>query len=168
VKLHEVTRQGAATKRVGRGTASGSGKTAGRGSNGQKSRSGHHAMPAYFEGGQMPLTQRLPKLRGFKNPVSARWATVTLRQLESLSGTTVNLATLREVKIIDRRARYVKVVGRGTLTKKLNVKVDRVSAGARQLLEKAGATITLVGTSTEPAAAPAAKSPAKEPTGDAG
>lgn len=89
----------------------------------------------------MPLTIRLPKLRGFRNPVSHRWASVTLGQLNDFSGKTVTLETLRAAKLVSRDVRYVKIIGSGAFTKKLTVEVDRVSAGARKALAKAGSTI---------------------------
>lgn len=91
----------------------------------------------------MAFTQRLPKLRGFRNPVSHRWASVSLAQLEGFAGKTVNLTTLAEAKLIDRQVRYVKIIGAGPFGKKLTVDVQAVSKGARQALEKSGSTVKI-------------------------
>src|SRR5688572_28418029 len=109
MRLHELTKTATPRKRVGRGEGSGLGKTAGRGHKGQKSRAGHHYMPAHFEGGQMPLTQRLPKLRGFRGPSSDRWAVVTTQQLERLGLAKFDLAAAREAGLAGRGQRCLKV-----------------------------------------------------------
>lgn len=148
-------------KRVGRGPGSGRGKTAGRGTKGQKSRSGHHMMPAYFEGGQMPLTQRLPKLRGFRQP-NPTWASVPVDRLAKVSGT-VDLATLQKAGAVPRAARRLKIVGPSiragksfTLEAKLSVKADAVTASADKIITAAGGTVT-VPKADAPAPKPAAK-----------
>lgn len=106
-------------KRLGRGRSSGKGKTSTRGHKGQKSRSGHN-IPRRFEGGQMPLVQRLPKVRGFKS-YYLKPAVINLDQLEKnyKSGEIVSLKTLLSKKIIKNNVKKVKLLGRGKLTKEL-------------------------------------------------
>jgi large subunit ribosomal protein L15 len=125
-------------KRVGRGTGSGLGKTSGRGEKGQKSRSGFSRMRG-FEGGQMPLHRRLPK-RGFTNIFRKDWAEINLRQLERIfaAGTSVDLATLREARLIRGRVDGVRILATGTITKPLVVSADHFSATARKKIEAAG------------------------------
>ena len=127
-------------KRVGRGDGSGHGGTAGKGSKGQNARSGHSVRPG-FEGGQMPLSRRLPK-RGFKNPLRRIIATVNIDQLKQFpEGTVVDRETLLTVGLVTRKADGVKVLGRGEISYPLSLKVDMVSVGARQKIEAAGGTI---------------------------
>ena len=128
-------------KRVGRGQASGLGKTAGRGGKGQKARSGNMRFEG-FEGGQMPLQRRLPKF-GFKNVFRREYAEVQVGDLEGLSGV-VDAAALEKARIIHGRYDGVVVLGKGELTSKVTVKVDRVTAGARAIIEKAGGTVDLL------------------------
>lgn len=150
MRLHELTRDSRPAKRVGRGMGSGHGKTAGRGTKGQKSRSGHHMMPAYFEGGQMPLTQRLPKLRGFRNP-RQRWASLPVDRLAKQSEKTVDLSTLQAAGVAGRAARYLKIVGPSgragksfKLEQKLTVTATAVTDSARKVIEAAGGTVKIV------------------------
>jgi large subunit ribosomal protein L15 len=127
-------------KRVGRGDGSGHGGTAGKGSKGQNARSGHSVRPS-FEGGQMPLSRRLPK-RGFKNPLRRIIAAVNIDQLKQFpEGTVVDRETLLTVGLVTRKADGVKVLGRGEISYALSLKVDMVSVGARQKIEAAGGTI---------------------------
>jgi large subunit ribosomal protein L15 len=128
-------------KRVGRGQGSGLGKTAGRGGKGQKARSGNTRF-AGFEGGQMPLQRRLPKF-GFTNVFRREYVEVQVGDLEGLSGV-VDGAALKAAKLIHGRFDGVVVLGNGELTSKLTVKVERVTAGARAVIEKAGGTVDLV------------------------
>ena len=130
-----------AKRRVGRGIGSGLGKTAGRGGKGQKARSGNKRF-AGFEGGQMPLQRRLPKF-GFKNVFRREWAEVQVGDLEGLSGV-VDVKALKAARLLHGRFDGVVVLGTGELTSKVTVKVDRVTAGARALIEKAGGTVELV------------------------
>jgi len=126
-------------KRVGRGPGSGLGKTAGRGSKGQKSRSGFSRMRG-FEGGQMPLHRRLPK-RGFTNIFKRVWAEVNLSDLEKAfeAGATVTPETLVERGLVRKsRAKSIVVLGQGELQKSLHVSAHRFSATARQKIEAAG------------------------------
>ena len=127
-------------KRVGRGDGSGHGGTAGKGSKGQNARSGHSVRPN-FEGGQMPLSRRLPK-RGFKNPMRRIIASVNLDQLKRFpEGTVVDRETLLTIGLVRRKAEGVKVLGRGEINFPLSLKVDMVSEVARQKIEAAGGTI---------------------------
>ncbi len=133
-------------KRVGRGTGSGLGKTAGRGDKGQKSRSGY-SQKRGFEGGQMPLHRRLPK-RGFTNIFKREWAEVNLADLERLfeAGTTVTPETLVESGLVRKsRVKSIVVLGQGELQKKLTVTAHRFSATARQKIEAAGGTAEVIG-----------------------
>jgi len=130
-------------KRVGRGTGSGLGKTAGRGHKGQKSRSGGN-IPAWFEGGQLPLTRRLP-IKGFTNYTRREYEVVNLSDLErsGLEGT-VTIAVLRAAGIVTRSRKPVKVLAMGEVTKALDLKINAISAKAREKVEAAGGTIELV------------------------
>jgi large subunit ribosomal protein L15 len=127
-------------KRVGRGDGSGHGGTAGKGSKGQNARSGHSVRPN-FEGGQMPLSRRLPKI-GFKNPMRRIIATVNIEQLKRFpEGSVVDREILFSVGLVKRKADGIKVLGNGAINYPLSLKVDMVSRGARQKIEAAGGTI---------------------------
>ncbi|MBP5510910.1 MAG: 50S ribosomal protein L15 [Kiritimatiellae bacterium] len=130
-------------RRVGRGGGSGMGKTSTKGQKGQMSRKGHkHKLG--FEGGQMPLIRRLPK-RGFKNVNRVNYLALNVGRLEQFDdGTVVTLDLLHEKGIFAYKYDGVKVLGVGELTKKLTIKVNAVSATARQKIEAAGGTIELV------------------------
>lgn len=132
-------------KRVGCGEGSGHGKTSGRGHKGQKARSGG-TIRLGFEGGQMPLLRKMPK-RGFNNTrFKTKWAIVNVGDLENFdAGTSVDEALLRAVKLVRGHIDGVKVLGDGELTKTINVKVDAISAGAREKIEKAGGKVELTG-----------------------
>jgi len=130
-------------KRVGRGDGSGHGGTAGKGAKGQNARSGHSVRPN-FEGGQMPLTRRMPK-RGFKNPMRRIIAIVNIEQLKGFAqGALVDRGTLTAVGLVSGRVDGVKVLGNGEINFPLSLKVDRVSRGAREKIEAAGGTIVEV------------------------
>jgi large subunit ribosomal protein L15 len=130
-------------KRVGRGDGSGHGGTAGKGAKGQNARSGHSVRPN-FEGGQMPLTRRIPK-RGFKNPMRRIIAIVNIEQLKGFAqGALVDRDTLTAVGLVSGRVDGVKVLGNGEINFPLSLKVDRVSRGAREKIEAAGGTIVEV------------------------
>jgi large subunit ribosomal protein L15 len=127
-------------KRVGRGDGSGHGGTAGKGAKGQNARSGHSVRPN-FEGGQMPLSRRLPK-RGFKNPMRRIIATVNIEQLKRFAeGAVIDRETLSSVGLVTRKADAVKVLGKGEIGFPLSLKVDMVSRGAREKIEAAGGSI---------------------------
>ena len=129
-------------KRVGRGNSSGHGTTAGRGTKGQLSRSGG-GKGAGFEGGQQPLAMRLPKLPGFTNHSRVEYAPVNVARLEGLfaDSDTVDAESLMAKGVIKHDYIPVKVLGDGELTKKLTVKVDKVSASAKAKIEAAGGKV---------------------------
>jgi large subunit ribosomal protein L15 len=127
--------------RVGRGQASGLGKTAGRGGKGQKARSGNMHFEG-FEGGQMPLQRRLPKF-GFKNFFRREYEEVKVGDLEGLQGT-VDPAALKLAGIVRGNRDGVVVLAGGELKSAVSLKVHRVSAGARAAIEKAGGTVELI------------------------
>ncbi len=127
-------------KRVGRGQGSGLGKTAGRGGKGQKARSGNMRFEG-FEGGQMPLQRRLPKF-GFISPNRVEYAVVNLRELERFAaGTVVDEAKLRAAGLVQGRWDGVKVLAQGKLTRKLTVKANKFSAGAKEAIAAAGGAV---------------------------
>ena len=140
MKLHELkpaegSRQ--LRNRVGRGTSSGNGKTAGRGQKGQKARS---KVRVGFEGGQMPLFRRMPK-RGFKNVNRKDYAIVNLETLNKFEdGTEVTPALLVETRVVKDEKDGIKVLGNGELTKNLTVKASKFSASAKAAIEAAGGT----------------------------
>jgi len=144
MKLHELrppkgARKG--RKRVGRGTASGHGKTAGRGTKGQNSRSGGGVRP-YFEGGQLPLVRRLPHKRGFTNIFKVRYSVVNLDRLAGFrKGSKVDPERLAKAGIIKSPRERVKILGRGELNKALTVSAHRFSATAREKIEAVGGTV---------------------------
>jgi large subunit ribosomal protein L15 len=130
-------------KRLGSGESSGHGKTSGKGHKGQKARSGG-SLRLGFEGGQMPLIRRLPK-RGFNNSAFAvRYATVNLSDLEKFdAGTEITETVLREKGLVRGKLAGVKILGNGELTKALTITATKVSASAREKIEKAGGSIAL-------------------------
>jgi large subunit ribosomal protein L15 len=129
-------------KRVGRGNGSGHGSTAGRGDKGQNSRAGGGKGPG-FEGGQNPMHMRLPKLPGFKNRNRVEYAVVNVSRLDELfaDGDVVTSEALVDKGVIKSASEVVKVLGDGELTKKLTVKVDKVSVPAKAKIEAAGGTV---------------------------
>lgn len=143
MKIHELAPAYGATttsKRVGRGIGSGLGKTAGKGHKGQKARTGGKIRRG-FEGGQTPLYRRLPK-RGFKNHFAKEYAVVNLSDLEKFeNGTTVNAELLLSEGIIRKELDGVKVLGNGTLTKKLTVVAAKFSKTAEEKIQAAGGKI---------------------------
>ena len=130
-------------KRLGCGESSGHGKTSGKGHKGQKARSGG-SIRLGFEGGQMPLIRRLPK-RGFNNAAFHKtYAVVNLSDLnEFKAGSVVNEQSLREAKLVRGNVAGIKILGDGELKHALKIEVDKVSAGAREKIDKAGGTIEL-------------------------
>ena len=151
MRLNEIAdKAGArhARKRVGRGIGSGTGKTAGRGMKGQKSRSG--VAIKGFEGGQMPIYRRLPK-RGFNNPNSKNWNVVNLGQIEEAIGAKkldgkklVNAAALIEAGLIGKERDGVRLLGKGELKSKVSFEINHASKSATAAVEKAGGKITLL------------------------
>jgi large subunit ribosomal protein L15 len=129
-------------KRVGRGQASGLGKTAGRGGKGQKARSGNMHFEG-FEGGQMPLQRRLPKF-GFHNPFRKHLEEVQVARLEQLPAGAVDASALKLAGLVDGTADGVVVLGTGELTKAYAVTANRVTAGARAAIEKAGGKVEVL------------------------
>ncbi len=130
-------------RRIGRGVGSGLGKTSGKGHKGQKARSGGGVRPG-FEGGQMPLFRRIPK-RGFNNINSKDYAEVTLTMLDKLdNGTEVTAESLKEMGLIKKAKDGVVVLGNGELTKKLTVKVSRVTKTAEEKIVAAGGKVEVV------------------------
>ncbi|GHD70484.1 50S ribosomal protein L15 [Luteimonas padinae] len=126
-------------KRVGRGIGSGLGKTAGRGHKGSFARSGKGKIKAGFEGGQMPLRKRLPKV-GFRSRMAADTAEVMLYQLERLDGD-IDFAALRAAKLVPATAKRAKIVKKGDVSKKLVLKGLLATAGARAAIEAAGGKV---------------------------
>jgi large subunit ribosomal protein L15 len=140
-------------KRLGCGESSGHGKTSGKGHKGQKARSGG-SIRLGFEGGQMPLIRRLPK-RGFSNAAfHQNYAIVNLTDLNGFkAGTVVNEKLLRESKLVRGDVAGIKILGEGELKHALTIEADKVSASAREKIDKAGGTITLRdGRATKPVA----------------
>lgn len=126
-------------KRVGRGIGSGFGKTCGRGHKGQKSRKGGFHKVG-FEGGQMPLQRRLPKV-GFRSRTAASHAEVRLHELAKVAGDTVDLAALLEAGVIGRSIKRVKIIASGELARPLKVRGVLVTKGARAAIESAGGKV---------------------------
>ena len=126
-------------RRVGRGTGSGYGKTAGRGHKGQKSRSGGYHKVG-FEGGQMPLQRRLPK-RGFTAPGGHLHAEIRLSDLERLDVEEIDIQVLKQAGVVGQLVRYAKVIKSGELTRKVVLKGLRATAGARAAIEAAGGSL---------------------------
>lgn len=141
-----------ARKRVGRGPASGTGKTAGRGTKGQKARSGSHNMRAGFEGGQMPIYMRVSKLRGSNKkmsmpmgPFRTHTLPVNVEQLASFeAGTEVTPELLKQAGVLKHLKHPVKILGRGELGVKLTVVAHAVSETAREKIEAAGGEVRLI------------------------
>ena len=126
--------------RVGRGIGSGFGKTAGRGHKGSFARSGKGKIKAGFEGGQMPMYMRLPKI-GFRSKLKADTAQVLLYQLDKLEAGEIDFAALRAAKLVPSTAKKAKIVKKGELTKAFVLKGLLVTAGAREAVEAAGGKI---------------------------
>ena len=142
IKLHDLRPAPGAKKaktRVGRGEAS-KGKTAGRGTKGTKARK---QVSAAFEGGQMPLHMRLPKLKGFKNPAKVTYQVVNVSDLEKAfsNGGDVTVADIVAAGLA-RKNQPVKILGNGEISVKLNVTANKFSGSAKQKIEAAGGTVT--------------------------
>jgi large subunit ribosomal protein L15 len=140
MKLHELSPAPGSVKdvkRIGRGHGSGQGKTAGKGHKGQKARSGGGVRPG-FEGGQMPMTRRIPK-RGFNNIFATKYSVVNVSDLDQfVDGTVVDADLLKASGLIKKTNDGVKILGNGELTKNLTVKAAAFSASAKEKIEKAG------------------------------
>jgi large subunit ribosomal protein L15 len=140
MKVHDLKPAPGSTRskrRVGRGIAGKGGKTAGRGMKGQKARD---TVPAGFEGGQLPLSQRVPKLKGFKNPFRVEYAVVNLDTLEAFEGDDVNPESLRAKGLVHKHG-LVKVLGRGSLTRTVQVRAHAFSKSAEQAITAAGGSV---------------------------
>lgn len=134
-------------ERVGRGTGSGRGKTSGRGQKGQNARS--EGFRLGFEGGQMPLSQRLPKLPGFKNRFKKLYAVVNVSKLSRFAdGSRVGADALIEAGLV-RGETQIKILGTGRLKRRLTVEAHAFSNSAREAIEKAGGTATVIGKTEE-------------------
>jgi large subunit ribosomal protein L15 len=143
VKLHDLTPPTGATKakrRVGRGTGGKGHKTGGRGMKGQKARS---TVPVGFEGGQLPLMQRIPKLRGFANPFRIEYTPVNLGALEALGADEVTPQTLVEAGLVRPKA-LVKILGQGTLSRPVRVSAHAFSKAAEASIAAAGGSVERV------------------------
>lgn len=138
-------------KRVGRGSSSGLGTTAGKGNKGQQSRSGSAVPYVGFEGGQMPLYRRIAR-RGFSNAAFKKeYAVFNVSELDAKysDGETVDLSSLVLKGLLKKKVDGVKVLGDGNITKKLTVAVDKVSASAKEKIEKAGGSVTVAAKASE-------------------
>ena len=143
MKVHDLKPAAGATRdrrRVGRGIGGKGGKTAGRGTKGQGAR--HNPRPG-FEGGQMPLSRRVPKLKGFKNPFRVEYAVVNLDTLEAFDGNEVTPDALRAKGLVAKQG-LVKVLGRGQLTRALQVKAHAFSESAEQAISSAGGSFEVL------------------------
>ena len=143
MKLHDLAPPKGATsakRRVGRGTGGKGHKTAGRGTKGQKAR---NTVPAGFEGGQLPLMQRIPKLKGFKNPFRVEYTPVNLAALEALDADEVTVQVLVEAGLVRPKA-LVKVLGQGSLSRPVRVSAHAFSKSAEAAITAAGGSVERV------------------------
>lgn len=143
MKVHDLKPAPGSTKakrRVGRGIGGKGGKTAGRGTKGQKARGN---VPVGFEGGQLPLTQRVPKLKGFKNPFRVEYTVVNLDALESFDGDDVTPETLRAKGLVHKHG-LVKVLGRGELNRAVRVRAHAFSKSAERAITAAGGSVDVI------------------------
>src|SRR5439155_19508317 len=188
MKLHEL-RPAAGSRtartRVGRGIAAGKGKTAGRGTKGQKARAGA-SIPAWFEGGQTPLHQRIPKLRGFRNPFKTEYEVVNLGRIAALvelgalepgdvpggskkgaaaAPITVNQEILRAVGLVRTLDKPMTVLGKGEIDRPLFVVADAFSKSAVSKIEAAGGSVQVLEVPTSPLAALGVEAAPEAPTG---
>ena len=147
MKLHELKPAAGsrkAPKRVGRGPGSGTGKTAGRGHNGQKSRSGYSRMRG-FEGGQMPLHRRLPK-RGFTNIFRTTYRTVNIERLSGFeAGSVIGPDALQDAGLLKKGSDQIKILGNGELNVALTVRAHRFTGAAAEKIEAAGGKAEVIG-----------------------
>jgi large subunit ribosomal protein L15 len=145
MQVHDLSPAPGATKgpkRVARGKGGKGGKTAGRGTKGQRSR-GRGKVARGFEGGQMPLKQRVPKLKGFTNPFRVEYAAVNLDTIDELAESTVDPDVLTGHGLV-RKGAFVKVLARGEITRKVAVHAHAVSKTAEQAITDAGGSVTLI------------------------
>jgi large subunit ribosomal protein L15 len=143
MKVHDLRPAPGSTKarrRVGRGIGGKGGKTAGRGTKGQNAR---NSVKPGFEGGQLPLAQRIPKLKGFKNPFRVEYVVVNLDTLEAIESETITPETLRASGLVHKHG-LVKVLGRGELTRKVTVSAHGFSRSAVAAIEAAGGRVEIL------------------------
>ena len=143
MKVHDLKPAPGSTRekrRVGRGIGGKGGKTAGRGSKGQRARG---SVKPGFEGGQMPLTRRIPKLKGFRNPFRVEYVVVNLDSLQDFEGDDVSPETLRAKGLVHKHG-LVKVLGRGELTRAVRVSAHAFSRSAQDAIEAAGGTVEVL------------------------
>src|SRR3954453_2255618 len=144
MRMHELQPPSGSTReriRIGRGHGSGKVKTGGKGTKGQKARTGG-GVPPYFEGGQLPLIRKLPYRRGFRNPFRVEFREVNVRDLAGLpEGSTVGPEEFETMGILRGKRGPVKVLGMGDLGVKLTVRAHKFTGGARQKIEAAGGTV---------------------------
>lgn len=144
MKPHELKAPRGARKsptRKGRGEAAGKGKTAGRGTKGTKARGEVHA---FFEGGQMPLIRRVPKLKGFTPPSRRTYGAINVGRLNELEGNEFSAEDLHDAGVVRKRDKLIKVLGKGDIDRAISVRVHAVSGSARTKIEAAGGTIELI------------------------
>ncbi|SRR6056297_1645848 len=140
--LHPPKGSKSKKKRIGRGNASGSGVTAGRGDNGQKSRSGYSRRFG-FEGGQTPLFKRIPK-RGFNNPFSKEYDIINLYQLVKLNKEDISIEDIRKSSYVDKDAKRIKVLGDGDIKEAITVEAHKFSKSAKEKIEEAGGNVKVI------------------------
>ena len=147
MKVHDLKPAEGSTKsarRVGRGKGGKGGKTAGRGTKGQRAR---NTVRRGFEGGQMPLKQRVPKLRGFNNPFRVEYQAVNLHTLgdlvEKIGSADITPDVLVDNGVV-RKGAFVKILGRGEISTKVNVSAHAASASAKEAIEAAGGSVTMI------------------------
>jgi large subunit ribosomal protein L15 len=143
MELHELSPADGAhrsRRRVGRGTGGKGGKTAGRGTKGQRART---SMKPGFEGGQLPLTQRLPKLRGFQNPFRIEYNVVNLDVIASLKKDAITPEILRQAGLVHAKG-LVKILGRGQLSRALRVEAHAFSKHAKEAIEAVGGSVVVL------------------------
>lgn len=144
MKPHELKSAKGARKartRVGRGEGSGKGKTAGRGTKGTKARGEVHM---FFEGGQMPLIRRVPKLKGFTPPNRKEYGAVNVAGLAELDATEIGPDELRAAGLVRKRDKLVKILGNGDISKKVTVRAHAFSESARTKIEGAGGSVEVI------------------------
>jgi large subunit ribosomal protein L15 len=142
-KLHELAPPAGATKakrRVGRGTGGKGHKTAGRGTKGQRAR---NTVPVGFEGGQLPLMQRIPKLRGFNNPFRVSYTPVNISALDRVEGDAIDPAGLVKLGLA-QKSDLIKILGDGTLSRAIRVEAHAFSKSAEAAITAAGGSVTVV------------------------
>jgi len=144
MKPHELKSPAGARKtrmRKGRGEAAGKGKTAGRGSKGTKARGEVHA---FFEGGQMPLIRRVPKLKGFTPPQRKVYGAINVGELDELEGDEFSPEQLHAAGVVRKRDKLIKVLGDGDINRAVTVRVHAASESARSKIEAAGGTVEIL------------------------